>query len=302
MASVASDFQKIISDARERKKNVELADKIFGRNRRRSAPSTLNSTVGGSLASRVGVKKKHDTWTHDLRISVNGNSRKNGSLNARITTSGVNKPNSAARKRFPRNSKLAAAFDKMDADQVNVVPSSTARETVPMGMTIRGLAGLYAVMGQNFAPGTTAADIESAMTPVGGEMTSCKIIKTSPFVLAEMVFSSREGGERVIETFNNKIADGRIIKMYPKVGGYKPPIPSTQNEPPANAPTGPKSTNTATATRDQIIDGSMGFPDSVEPPGAPTYSAAPSRLYSDNVVRSHRGGSGIFHRGPRFGR
>jgi hypothetical protein len=59
-------------------------------------------------------------------------------------------------------------------------------------------------MGQNFAPGTTAADIESAMTPVGGEMVSCKIVKTKPFLMAEMVFVSREGGDRVIETFNNK--------------------------------------------------------------------------------------------------
>ncbi|KAG5982491.1 hypothetical protein E4U55_001827 [Claviceps digitariae] len=151
------------------------------------------------------LANKHGTWTHDLRISVNGGSRKNGSLNARITTSGINKPNRAGRNRFKRNSNLATALDKMDADQINVVPPSAARDATTMGMTIRGLAGLFAVMGQNFAPGTTAADIESAMTPVGGEMTSCRIIKTSPFLLAEMVFSSREGGERVIETFNNKI-------------------------------------------------------------------------------------------------
>ncbi|KAG5982492.1 hypothetical protein E4U55_001828 [Claviceps digitariae] len=57
MASVASDFQKMISDARERKKNEDLADKIFSRDRRQSAPSRFQSTVGGSLASRVGVKK-----------------------------------------------------------------------------------------------------------------------------------------------------------------------------------------------------------------------------------------------------
>jgi hypothetical protein len=71
-------------------------------------------------------------------------------------------------------------------------------------MSIRGLAGPFAVMAQNFAPGTTAADIESAMTPVGGEMHSCVILKTSPFLVAEMVFASREGGEKVIETFNNQ--------------------------------------------------------------------------------------------------
>ncbi|KAG6014175.1 hypothetical protein E4U54_005732, partial [Claviceps lovelessii] len=57
MADVASDFQKIISEARERKKNADLANKIFSRDRSQSAPSRFKSTVGGSLASRVGVKK-----------------------------------------------------------------------------------------------------------------------------------------------------------------------------------------------------------------------------------------------------
>lgn len=42
------------------------------------------------------------------------------------------------------------------------------------------------------------------MTPVGGEMISCSVVKTQPFLIMEMVFASREGGERVIETFNNK--------------------------------------------------------------------------------------------------
>lgn len=91
----------------------------------------------------------------------------------------------------------------MDTDQVNVV-TSASRTTSGMGLSIRGLAGPFAILGQNFAPGTSTADIESAMTPVGGEMTSCKIVKTQPFLIVEMVFVSREGGERVIETFNNK--------------------------------------------------------------------------------------------------
>lgn len=81
-------------------------------------------------------------------------------------------------------------------------------------MTIRGLAGPFAVMGQNFAPGTTAADVESAMTPVGGEMVSCEVVKTQPFMIVEMVFASREGGERVIETFNNKTVRPRPLLLF----------------------------------------------------------------------------------------
>lgn len=99
----------------------------------------------------------------------------------------------------------------MDTDQVNVVTPTTQTRS-GMGLTIRGLAGPFALLGQNFAPGTTAADIESAMTPIGGEMVSCKIVKTKPFLIAEMVFVSREGGERVIDTFNNKTVS--IYNIY----------------------------------------------------------------------------------------
>lgn len=71
-------------------------------------------------------------------------------------------------------------------------------------MTIRGLAGPFAVMAQNFAPGTTAADIESAMTPMGGIVTSCRLVKYHPILIAEIVFESKEGAENVIATFNNQ--------------------------------------------------------------------------------------------------
>lgn len=207
----------------------------------------------------------------------------------------------------------------MDVDQVNVV-SPPARAASGMGITIRGLAGPYAVMGQNFAPGTTAADIESAMMPVGGEVVSCTVVKTTPFLVVEMVFASREGGQRVIDTFNNKTvsfstwlpenppppppppslteskadalsnvqADGRVIKMYPKIGGYKPPA-SQRNELPSDAPSGPK--NTKTATRDQVVDGSMGFPDLMNA-DARHNSAGNSRLYSDKMVGANRRGRG----------
>ena len=146
-------------------------------------------------------------WTHDLHDSVNGRpGAAGGSLRARITQPGAS---SNTKGTANRQNKLAAAVEKMDMDQINVVGKAAQKGKAPvasagMGLTIRGLAGPFAVMGQNFAPGTTAADIESAMTPVGGEMVSCKVVKTQPFLIVEMVFVSREGGERVIQTFNEK--------------------------------------------------------------------------------------------------
>lgn len=84
-------------------------------------------------------------------------------------------------------------------------------------INIRGLAGPCVVVGSNFAPGTTTADIESAMIPSSGEMQSCKIVSYSPTLVAEMVFVERASAENVIATFNNKkvIILGYIRTEYP---------------------------------------------------------------------------------------
>ena len=70
-------------------------------------------------------------------------------------------------------------------------------------MSIRGAAGPFVVLAANFAPGTTAADIESVMQEIGGEC-SCKILELRPAVLAQMTFTERAGAEKVISTFNGK--------------------------------------------------------------------------------------------------
>lgn len=71
-------------------------------------------------------------------------------------------------------------------------------------INIRGAAGPYVVVASNFAPGTTAADIESAMIPRVGDVQSCRIITASPTVIAEIVFSEKHSAENVIQTFNNQ--------------------------------------------------------------------------------------------------
>ena len=71
-------------------------------------------------------------------------------------------------------------------------------------MNIRGAAGPYIVHAENFAPGTTAADIESVMQNVGGTMIYCKLVAAAPTVIAEMNFVDRSGAEKVIDMFHNK--------------------------------------------------------------------------------------------------
>ncbi|KAJ6786563.1 hypothetical protein PWT90_07321 [Aphanocladium album] len=315
MAPVAKEFDKIIKDGRERKKNEALASKIFSKDRRQSAPSKLKAGAGPSLASRVGVRKipqraitsgrrasvpagnVHGEWTHDLHhtVSGGGGGKKSGaaaatSLGARITAPGQ----TLSRRAAARQAKLAAAAaDAMDLDTTRSVKGkgkAAARDQVnvraaaaPQGISIRGLAGPFAVMGQNFAPGTTPADVESAMTPIGGEMTSCKVVKTQPFLMMEMVFASKDGAERVIETFNDKTADGRLLKVYPKVGGYQAAV--------------------SKPARGQVVDGSMGFGGGgnvMQSVSGNNSSSNGSDLFSDKMIAgaNKRGGRG----GRRGGR
>ena len=153
-------------------------------------------------------------WTHDLHPTVSA-----PSLASRISAPGA-KPRAAK-----RAAKLAGALQRTDGPSPPTGPRALAG--IPTGpknlhknphknpnkafekapepeISIRGLAGPFSVLMQNFAPGTTAADIESVMTPVGGEMLVCRVVKTRPIMSAEMVFGSREAGDRVIAAFNGK--------------------------------------------------------------------------------------------------
>jgi hypothetical protein len=82
-------------------------------------------------------------------------------------------------------------------------------------ISIRGAAGgPYHVVASNFAPGTTAADIESVMRSVGGDLQFCRLMAAQPTVIAEMAFTNAGDADKVIETFNNKRASlGRIHSM-----------------------------------------------------------------------------------------
>lgn len=62
------------------------------------------------------------------------------------------------------------------------------------------LTGPYVVIAENFAPGTTAADIESFLKSIGCATQSCRMIRASPTVIAEMVFAEEHDAEFVISS------------------------------------------------------------------------------------------------------
>ncbi|KAH6624456.1 hypothetical protein B0J18DRAFT_178585 [Chaetomium sp. MPI-SDFR-AT-0129] len=360
----APNLEKMIHDARDRKKNEALAAKIFNKDRpspasNKSSPSPAGS-LSGSLASRAGVKKRaepasrlrHSTgnidgeWTHDLHREIprgpraqqntNGNNGSKkasgsgaGSLAARITDPNAPYTGPASHHRQTRRAaRVAQALIRTELQSSRggqqqqqqqkqqptngntpiptgpkaMTQKATAASSFNKGMTIRGLAGPFVVMAQNFAPGTTAADIESAVTPVGGIVTDCRIIKHHPLVIAEIVFESKEGADNVVNTFNNQTADGRVLSVYLK---------------PGNTPSTP-ATTTRRASYDQqdaVVDGSYGFDDPMDtdraesktstgngkaPPTGP--AAGSGGLYSDSLMKTNRWGRGFSGGAGRSGR
>lgn len=111
---------------------------------------------------------------------------------------------------FPRGGGAA----QTTFSQTSKASQSRAAETTFGGteINIRGAAGPYCVVASNFAPGTTAADIESVMAPIGGEMVGCKLLSSTPTVIVEMVFVERSGADNVIAMFNNK----KVCMRFPR--------------------------------------------------------------------------------------
>ncbi|KAI7683766.1 hypothetical protein KC353_g21363, partial [Hortaea werneckii] len=204
-AQAVASFDTALQASRQ-ERNAKLAQEMLGtdpkklaqemlgsKNRRMSTPKA--TAAPASLASRVGVQKRSSSLprshtapprnprqpSHLSRPPITDNSRSRGSYNA-------------------------PSFDSASDAKSN------GRD---VGLNIRGAAsGPHVIRAQNFAPGTTAADIESVMQNIGGPTHYCKLVASNPTVIAEMSFEERSGAEKVIEMFNNKKADGRTLYVY----------------------------------------------------------------------------------------
>ena len=141
----------------------------------------------------------------------------------------------------------------------------------------------------NFAPGTTAADIEAAIQSVAIDsignngLVSCRIMTSNPTVMAEMVFHERYIADKVVETFNNQKADGRILHVYHKQGTPSPALMDKKSEPafPVLAPT-------PAAPSKDLFDTSVSQSDDVEMTTDTTYNDAREVADRDRRSREDR--------------
>ncbi|CAI7572232.1 unnamed protein product [Penicillium discolor] len=207
-------FDAIIQADRQKKKQEDLANQLLGKNRRSSAPgsgagagkkaqSKPQNAKPGSLASRIGVAKRSASAT------VQPNKNKPATTNSSRTRG------KAGKKDRVNADQVRAAFQPENG-QVNARSGNFAQSSRLSGgsnMTIKGASGPFIVVGRNFAPGTTAADIQSALEPITGPMISCQIVASQPSVVAEFAYAEKTAAELVVANFHNQRADGRLLTM-----------------------------------------------------------------------------------------
>lgn len=145
----------------------------------------------------IGLSNERRQNTSDSHNNNNSNNRSQPGRNQRrpLRDPALN----AAAKPASRAGQLQAPVAQASAAQ-----GKQAKAPFDGEISIRGAAGPYCVVASNFAPGTTSADIESVMAPIGGQMLGCKLVTDKPTVIVEMVFVERSGAENVIAMFNNK--------------------------------------------------------------------------------------------------
>ncbi|KAK5046546.1 hypothetical protein LTR84_008349 [Exophiala bonariae] len=195
--NTAVSFDDIIQADRNKKRNEALASQIFGKKKDKNLPTRPNSRPS-DLASRITKRSSS--------VNSTGSPRSN-SFNPPSRPSST-KPQNA------RSNRIASAIT---SGQANVLPSQS--RTKGPGLSIKGKAGPFVVEARNFAPGTTAADIESALADQildstgSNGLLSCRLVSVTPTVVAEMIFTEKDIADRVISMYDKQKADGRILRL-----------------------------------------------------------------------------------------
>lgn len=126
--------------------------------------------------------------------------------NKPATTNNPRTRGKAGKKDRVNTDQVRAAFQPENG-QVNARSGNFAQSSRLSGgsnMTIKGASGPFIVVGRNFAPGTTAADIQSALEPITGPMISCQIVASQPSVVAEFAYAEKTAAELVVANFHNQ--------------------------------------------------------------------------------------------------
>ncbi|KAE9993317.1 hypothetical protein EG327_005511 [Venturia inaequalis] len=230
----ASAFNAIIQAEREKKKNQLLADKIFGSGKRSSLPGPGNGngrkapTGPATLASRSGITKpsagpKPNAGPNGARYPTTfkqgAKEGRVGNQQRAVSTPQLNRRNQILTDAFSGGGNAPHNLRNQIRPESPAFAMMKGAPRTQGGINIRGMGetpSTHTIIAQNFATGTTAADIEAVLAPDPTEdgLISCRLLASNPTVIAELVLSKLSTADSIIATFNNKKADGRLLHVY----------------------------------------------------------------------------------------
>ncbi|CZT15731.1 uncharacterized protein RCC_01565 [Ramularia collo-cygni] len=207
----------MLQDSRRKRAEENRAQAILGsRSRQQLQPQSQHPprSLNSSIASRAGIPRRTASGPRP-RPPPSNNTRSNRPRESHSDDYYDAPPRDLVDTRPPPQSLPARRPANPPAHtNGNGNARPAPRITNTNSFNVRGAASeQYIVIAENFAPGTTAADIESVMIDAGGEVNYVRLINGDP-VIAEMSFVKREGAETVIDTFDGKKADGIPLTVY----------------------------------------------------------------------------------------
>ncbi|KAJ5397482.1 hypothetical protein N7509_005595 [Penicillium cosmopolitanum] len=292
-------FDEIIQSDRQKKQNELLASQILGKDknkkgRRASAPGSGSGSGAlgraqpakpGSLASRIAAPGKlkrsasasfrtsqpQSQPQHKTKAKTNPTPATVGAARSR------EKPaRKKTQKEHPHSKHLLSLVQNARDANPHPHPKTKAAKS---GLSIKGASGPFIVVGSNFSPGTSAADIQSALEARTGPMLSCRVISHSPAVTAEIAYAEKEIAENTVANFDNQWADGRKLTFRLNVGGDTTHV-NTQNSFNNLREQADRNRRNRRA-EPQVQDGTFGFGEEGE---ALRYNLPQSNLYSDQMM------------------
>ena len=190
---------------RERRRNERVANEILGK--------SLHQRNTDNSDELIGSRRRSSAQTTGTRAHV---SAAKGLPAHRITKAST--PNRTLEARTLQRTVVGITRVTSDPNLANTIAQRAPDRKAVGGFSIKGRAGPYIVIAQNFLLGTTAADIEAAMFSGRNNeesgFVSCRLISSSPTVIAELVLSKEQEAKSVIAKYNNKMADGNLLHVY----------------------------------------------------------------------------------------
>jgi hypothetical protein len=140
---------------------------------------------------------------------------------------GLNQQRTVSTPHLAQRNKALASIASGGSNASEQLRNQVNLKTNGAGISIKGVSTTnYTVIAQNFALGTTAADIEAVLVPddTDAGLIRCRIIASNPTVIAEVVMTNKEVADEIIATYNNKMVSPGVSSLQDCANVFSRPM------------------------------------------------------------------------------